>query len=203
VWEHAKAHEGPTARDAAQACLALHEGDSARAERFALVALRGADLASSPGPVIDTLEVLACTAERRGGRERAAQLRAALVAARVRERYGRLTAEDEAFGPPHQEAASSRTRPLPDVVAAVLHGRRRRGEATAGWSSLTATERHVVHLLLEGRSNARIAAEMRISVPTVKSHLTHIYTKLGVASRLELAQRAASDPPPWNPPTFG
>jgi DNA-binding CsgD family transcriptional regulator len=166
-------------------------------------ALRGADLASSPGPVTDTLEVLACTAERRGALERAAELRAAVAAARVPERYGRLAAEDEVFGPAHQEAPSSRTRPLPEVVAGVLRGRRRRGEVTAGWSSLTATERYVVGLLLGGRSNARIAAEMRISVPTVKSHLTHIYNKVGVGSRLALAQRAASDPPPWNPPTFG
>jgi len=51
---------------------------------------------------------------------------------------------------------------------------------------LTATEREVVTLVLEGRSNREIAEARGASYRTVANQLASIYKKLGVASRTEL-----------------
>jgi DNA-binding CsgD family transcriptional regulator len=54
---------------------------------------------------------------------------------------------------------------------------------------LTPAERRVAALVAEGRTNAEVAAALFLSERTVASHLTHIYAKLGVRSRTELARR--------------
>jgi len=54
--------------------------------------------------------------------------------------------------------------------------------APAG-QSLSAREREVLVLVAQGTSNREIAAELFISEATVKTHLTHIYAKLGVKDR--------------------
>ena len=59
-----------------------------------------------------------------------------------------------------------------------------------GWDSLTATERQVVDLAAEGLSNVDIARRLFVSPGTVKVHLHHIFGKLGVIRRAELAARA-------------
>lgn len=51
---------------------------------------------------------------------------------------------------------------------------------------LTPRETDVLAQLQRRRSNAQIAAELHISVETVRTHARHIYRKLGVASRREL-----------------
>jgi DNA-binding NarL/FixJ family response regulator len=48
---------------------------------------------------------------------------------------------------------------------------------------LSSRETEVLRLVAEGASNGRIAQRLHISHATVKSHLVHIYTKLGVSSR--------------------
>jgi predicted ATPase/class 3 adenylate cyclase/DNA-binding NarL/FixJ family response regulator len=78
--------------------------------------------------------------------------------------------------------------------AAISYARRGRGERkrpTTGWASLTSTELDVVRLVSEGLANKDIAARLFVSPRTVQTHLTHIYTKLGLTSRLQLAQQAA------------
>jgi DNA-binding CsgD family transcriptional regulator len=62
-------------------------------------------------------------------------------------------------------------------------GGRRREEG------LTAAERRVAVLVVEGRTNREVAAALFLGERTVASHLTHIYAKLGVRSRTELARR--------------
>ena len=52
---------------------------------------------------------------------------------------------------------------------------------------LTPQERAVARLVAMGMSNRQVAAELFVSVKTVQFHLTHVYTKLGVGSRAELA----------------
>lgn len=52
---------------------------------------------------------------------------------------------------------------------------------------LTPTERRVADLVAKGRTNREVAAALFVGERTVASHLTHIYTKLGVRSRTELA----------------
>ena len=54
---------------------------------------------------------------------------------------------------------------------------------------LTAAERRVAVLVAEGRTNREVAGALFLGERTVASHLTHIYAKLGVRSRTELARR--------------
>jgi DNA-binding CsgD family transcriptional regulator len=63
--------------------------------------------------------------------------------------------------------------------------------AVHGWASLTPAELDVVRLVSEGLGNKEIATRLFISPRTVETHLTHLYTKLGLASRVQLAQEAA------------
>jgi DNA-binding CsgD family transcriptional regulator len=53
---------------------------------------------------------------------------------------------------------------------------------------LTPAEHRVAALVAEGRTNREVAATLFLSERTVASHLTHIYAKLGVRSRTELAR---------------
>jgi predicted ATPase/class 3 adenylate cyclase/DNA-binding CsgD family transcriptional regulator len=77
------------------------------------------------------------------------------------------------------------------AIAYAQRGRGVRGRPASGWESLTRSEVDVVRLVSEGLSNKDIASRLFISPRTVQSHLTHVYTKLGVTSRVQLAQEAA------------
>lgn len=57
----------------------------------------------------------------------------------------------------------------------------------AGPELLTAREADVLELLQDGRTNAQIAQALSIGLETVRTHARHIYGKLGVGSRRELA----------------
>lgn len=70
------------------------------------------------------------------------------------------------------------------VLAAAGHRRRHRPELPRG---LTARESEVLVCLARGRSNPEIAADLHVSRKTVSSHLEHIYSKLGVSTRVEAA----------------
>lgn len=59
-------------------------------------------------------------------------------------------------------------------------------EAAVGSELLTIREAEVLALLRDGRQNAQIAAELHISIETVRTHARNIYRKLGVSSRREL-----------------
>ncbi len=50
---------------------------------------------------------------------------------------------------------------------------------------LTKRERAVLALMVEGLNNTQIAARLTVSPSTVKSHVSNVLTKLGVASRTE------------------
>jgi pimeloyl-ACP methyl ester carboxylesterase/DNA-binding CsgD family transcriptional regulator len=60
-----------------------------------------------------------------------------------------------------------------------------------GWSALTDAELPVVRLAAQGQTNAEIAAGLFLSRYTVETHLKHVFAKLGVESRAELAALAA------------
>jgi DNA-binding NarL/FixJ family response regulator len=66
------------------------------------------------------------------------------------------------------------------------------GRSGEGSGLLTAREADVLEGLQRRRSNAQIAAELHISIETVRTHARHIYRKLGVASRRELLAPAGS-----------
>jgi DNA-binding NarL/FixJ family response regulator len=76
-----------------------------------------------------------------------------------------------------------------ELVAA---GARPRRTASHGWESLTPAERRVATLAAEGCGNREIAQQLFVTRRTVETHLTHVFRKLGVATRTELtATRAA------------
>lgn len=60
------------------------------------------------------------------------------------------------------------------------------------YPSLSTREREVLVLLLQNFSNARIAKELVVSDNTVKTHVRHIYEKMGIKSRQQLFELAAS-----------
>jgi predicted ATPase/class 3 adenylate cyclase/DNA-binding CsgD family transcriptional regulator len=80
---------------------------------------------------------------------------------------------------------------IEEAASYALRGRGERTRATSGWASLTRAERDVVKLVSEGLGNKDVAARLFISPRTVQAHLTHVYTKLGLTSRVQLAQEAA------------
>jgi DNA-binding CsgD family transcriptional regulator len=78
-----------------------------------------------------------------------------------------------------------------EAIAYAQRGRGERKRPTSGWGSLTPMEHDVVRLVREGLGNKDIATRLFISPRTVQTHLTHVYTKLGLTSRVQLAQEAA------------
>jgi DNA-binding NarL/FixJ family response regulator len=60
------------------------------------------------------------------------------------------------------------------------------GRRSVDYGVLTARESDVLAQLQRRRANAQIAADLHISVETVRTHARNIYRKLGVASRREL-----------------
>jgi predicted ATPase/class 3 adenylate cyclase/DNA-binding CsgD family transcriptional regulator len=78
-----------------------------------------------------------------------------------------------------------------EAIAYAQRGRGQRKRPTSGWASLTPTERQVVQLVSEGLGNNDVAARLFVSPRTVQSHLTHVYTKLGLTSRVQLVKEAA------------
>ena len=83
---------------------------------------------------------------------------------------------------------------LEEAVAYAQRGRGQHASATYGWASLSPVERQVADLASQGRNNPDIARELFMSRNTVKVHLSHVYAKLGVANRTELARLAARRP---------
>ena len=78
------------------------------------------------------------------------------------------------------------------TVAAVLaefsglNGAKHTSKEAAPIAQLTDREQQVIGLIAQGLKNRQIAERLFISEATVRHHLTSIYSKLGVADRLEL-----------------
>ncbi|MGQ0467288.1 MAG: LuxR C-terminal-related transcriptional regulator, partial [Sporichthyaceae bacterium] len=77
-----------------------------------------------------------------------------------------------------------------EAVAYASRARGERGRPSSGWASLTPTELDVARLATRGNSNAEIGKQLFIAANTVKVHLSHIYAKLELANRAELAAEA-------------
>jgi len=61
---------------------------------------------------------------------------------------------------------------------------------TNGWTALTTSELTVARLVAEGLTNREVAERLFVSPHTVSSHLRHVFSKLGITSRVELARVA-------------
>lgn len=81
-------------------------------------------------------------------------------------------------------------RPVSPDVAAFLLDIDEDIEAGSSIQRLTPREREVVNLIARGYSYRETAARLSISVKTLESHMAHIFDKLSVASRHELAALA-------------
>lgn len=69
--------------------------------------------------------------------------------------------------------------------------RRNGGGGGVGWESLTATELQVATLATEGLTNRQIGEKLFISRRTAETHLSHVYQKLGVSGRAQVAAEVA------------
>lgn len=70
-------------------------------------------------------------------------------------------------------------------------GARPRRLLHTGVDSLTASERRVAQMAAEKLSNPKIAQALFVTRKIVETHLSHVYRKLGIASRQQLAERLA------------
>jgi DNA-binding CsgD family transcriptional regulator len=116
---------------------------------------------------------------------------------RRREARDQLGAASDAFAGIGAEGFAERART--ELEATGGHARARSPETSL---ALTAQETQVARLVVEGDTNREAAAKLFISPATVEYHLRHIYQKLGVSSRTQLArkisqaERNAVLPPP-------
>ena len=187
-----------------RARVAIARGEPGQAERDAHEALA---IAASTGAYLgapDTLECLAAFAVDAGSHREAARLYGAADA--IRQRIGvvrfkiydagyetSVAALRDAMGDEELESAWAEAAALSteEAIAYTQRGRGERKRPTSGWASLTPTERDVVQLVSEGLANKDIATRLFVSPRTVQTHLTHVYTKLGLTSRVQLVQEAA------------
>ncbi len=79
---------------------------------------------------------------------------------------------------------------LLDAIRRVASGGLAFDRRPADVVSLTPRERAVLTLLLDGRTNDEIGADLRITTRTVEAHLARLFERAGAASRTELATRA-------------
>jgi two-component system, NarL family, nitrate/nitrite response regulator NarL len=129
----------------------------------------------------------------------------ALVAQASRTEIGRLLGAgadallERSVGPEqlsaalHRLAAGERVL-APSLVPALVGAVDGDGGARVGGGDglLTGKEREVLARLAEGRSNQAIAAALHVTPATVKTHLAHIYEKLGAGDRHEAIARAVA-----------
>lgn len=187
--------------------LAAARGDWAAAQQHALEHLdacaEGGHLTWAP----QCLDVLGEIAAGSGRHDDAVRLLAAAQRARDELGVARVLPEHE-----HWAALEARLRAalgdryaaasdegaaltLDDALGWVRRSRGSRARPAAGWNALTPTEAKVSRLVAAGLTNQQIGERMFISRDTVKTHLRHVFTKLEVSSRAELAALVARSEP--------
>jgi DNA-binding CsgD family transcriptional regulator len=184
--------------------VAIAQGEPEQGERDAHDALACTAEVEAYLLIPDILECLGTLAGDAGSHREATQFFGAAQA--IRERRGavrfkmydadyhaavaalRDAMDDSDFDSAWAEGAAMSTE---EAIAYAQRGRGARKRPASGWASLTPTERDVVRVISEGLGNKDIATRLFVSPRTVQTHLTHVYTKLGLTSRVQLAQEAA------------
>ena len=187
-----------------RARVVIAQGEPDQAERDLHDALAIAASVQAYLGISDTLECLGALAGEAGSHREAARLLGA--ADGIRQRMGAVrfkiwdagyqasvAALRDAMGDTDFDSAWAEGAALSteEAIAYAQRGRGERKRPTSGWASLTPTERDVVRLVSEGLANKDIATRLFVSPRTVQTHLTHVYTKLGLTSRVQLVQEAA------------
>jgi DNA-binding CsgD family transcriptional regulator len=177
------------------------EDNAVAAEQLGHDALLAHQRAGFRPQLVHTLEALSGLAAAQGSYVECARLAGAAQALRddmgyvlrwpyeTELRDADLAAARAALGNEAFDAAFADGRSL-DEEGAVAYARRARGERkrpTAGWDSLTPTEMNVVRLVASGLTNKEVGRELLMGAETVKTHLSHVYDKLGIRSRAALA----------------
>jgi predicted ATPase/DNA-binding CsgD family transcriptional regulator len=151
--------------------------------------------------LVDALELLGALAADRGADEEALRLWAAASAARARLGYARppsgavshrldhLSGSQTADSVPVAWSQGERLS-IEEALAYASRGHGRRRRPARGWASLTPAELDVARLVARHLPNPEIAQLLFVSRATVKTHLGHIFAKLGIRSRSELAAEA-------------
>jgi predicted ATPase/class 3 adenylate cyclase/DNA-binding CsgD family transcriptional regulator len=184
--------------------VAITQGEPEQGERDAQDALACTAEVEAYLLIPDILECLGTLAGDAGSHHEAARFFGAAQAIRERRGAVRFKMYDAAY---HAAVAALRDAmgendfdsvraegaalSVEEAIAYAQRGRGQRKRPTSGWASLTPTERDVVRLVSEGLGNNDIATRLFVSPRTVQTHLTHVYTKLGLTSRVQLAQQAA------------
>ncbi len=186
-----------------RAYVAADRGDREQARRDARQALSIAADKQCRLAVPATLELLARLAVDAGSHAEAARLLGAADAMRARAGDYRfpvyqagypalLTTCRNELGEKDFETAWADGAALSadEVIGYALRGHGERKRPATGWASLTPAELDVARLVSAGLTNKDIAERLFVSPRTVQAHLTHMYTKLGFTSRVQLAQQA-------------
>jgi predicted ATPase/class 3 adenylate cyclase/DNA-binding CsgD family transcriptional regulator/tetratricopeptide (TPR) repeat protein len=187
-----------------RARVANAQGESEQAERDAREALAVAAEVDAHLATPDALECLARIVAEAGSHREAARLFGAADSVRqvtgiVRFKVfdddyaASVAAVRDALGHSDFDSAWAEGETLStlEAIAYARRGHSDRKRPTSGWDALTPTEHDVVRLVTEGLPNKDIATRLFVSPRTVQSHLTHVYNKLGVSSRVQLVQEAA------------
>ncbi len=168
----ASRNEVPWIAGAALRCQGLAEDDAGILDAAVSVCARG----SRPLELALTCEDAGAAFARRGNMARAGQLLDQAITIFERLDAARDLARAEAI--------------LRGM--GVRRGRRvTHSRAHSGWQSLTPSERAVVDLVAEGLSNPQIGQRLYVSRRTVQTHLGHVFAKLHISSRAQLAAEVA------------
>jgi predicted ATPase/class 3 adenylate cyclase/DNA-binding CsgD family transcriptional regulator len=178
-----------------RAVLAVVAGDTLGAWEHGHQVLEAAERGGYRIELIDALELLAVVADRRRLPVVAARLMACARAERDDTCYVARLAEDllqiarlEQQLRDNEPDASNigATIGRDEIVEYARRSRGQRGRPNHGWDSLTPTESRVAALVADGLSNEQIAQRLLMGRTTVKTHLTHIFTKTGAENRSQL-----------------
>ena len=190
----------------AEGILAWHQGQLADAEHLAREATAHWHRCGDRMDTCDGIELLGMLAAARERYSDAARLLAAADAARRPLQYlapgftaSRVAAEHAANQARHLLGEDQFTEvweegqglTLDDAVAYAVRKSGGRKRPATGWPSLTPAELEVARLVSEGLRNDAIARRLFIAPGTVKVHLSHIFAKLGITTRAELAAQTA------------
>jgi DNA-binding CsgD family transcriptional regulator len=183
--------------------LSRHQGDTSRAEEHHHHALALCHANHLPAGVIEALESLAGLAAHHESATEATRLLAAATTLRAGLGLVRLPDQQQRYD---DDLAAARRQLDPDsfeqawaegaalsqdeAIAYATRARGQRRRPSSGWPSLTPTETEVVNLVAQGLTNPQIADQLFISRATVKTHLIHIFAKLEVTNRAQLAIQA-------------